>query len=655
MAGLFNFPHNDRERDFENLPPLVPEGSSVEERDRIIADIVEVWSTPLPVMSELESGGLPSNGVTLDRVNLYDAERGEAINLGDLLKQVQDRIVDLSREDQKRCVITLRGCRIESCKVKELEMLCSLKIFACYFGDGVYFEEVSFFNQTYFERGRFGYGTFFRRSSFGDQSSFKDASFGDRVDFSGVSFKEGADFGRAKFGIWAIFANASFGEGAVFWQAKFGEHLVFVNASFGDRAVFKEASFDDHAIFWQARFGDNASFQKSSFGDAASFAGAKFGEGADFWRASLRDTEFNHVDAIGINFSKATFGLSSDMKSNLSRWKKFFISLKVWVIRLTRQYDWARVRSISELQILTRVSYLALIIVPLLAGTWPAVRVMINRYNNAITEASAQFEEASQSLDAVTSRLAPSAPEAASESEDDTSATDVSQVVKKLKRIDAQAEEWIDKYGPKTIQRTDLPDVFAISFFAALFVVFGHLVYQTSSPELIRPRSRRQYMRESLESFDEKSRDYDLRLRKAMQRLKDAQGRMPWNRHVNFVHRDGDTLWVPSEMERFKHRPRKKQPKPIGGDQPEKQIDVSTALTTNEENFSTLMRITIEEGAKAEYDVEARGNLQRAWVSGIFYLIAAFLIAWIVFSQSANIGDAAGWWDSPLIEHTSSQ
>ena len=162
-------------------------------------------------------------------------------------------------------------------------------------------------------------------------------------------------------------------------------------------------------------------------------------------------------------------------------------------------------------------------------------------------------------------------------------------------------------------------------------------------------------MRESLESFDERAGDRELRLRKAMQRLKDAQFRMPWNRHRNFVHRDGDTVWVPSEMERFILKPRKdKATQTREGDQPEEPAGQSEAVSTEtaiEEYDSTLMRVTIEEGAKAEYDVEARENLKRAWGSGFCYLIATILIGWIVFSQAANIGDVAGWWKSPLIEH----
>jgi hypothetical protein len=50
----------------------------------------------------------------------------------------------------------------------------------------------------------------------------------------------------------------------------------------------------------------------------------------------------------------------------------------MWFFRwLFSPFKWGLVRSFGELQILTRASYVMLIVVPMLAGTWPAVRIVI--------------------------------------------------------------------------------------------------------------------------------------------------------------------------------------------------------------------------------------------------------------------------------------
>src|SRR5262249_45317998 len=59
-----------------------------------------------------------------------------------------------------------------------------------------------------------------------------------------------------------------------------------------------------------------------------------------------------------------------------------------------RYRNWRLVRSLGELQILTRASYVMLIVVPLLAGMWPAVRLVVNQHNKALTDAAALFDRA---------------------------------------------------------------------------------------------------------------------------------------------------------------------------------------------------------------------------------------------------------------------
>ena len=55
-------------------------------------------------------------------------------------------------------------------------------------------------------------------------------------------------------------------------------------------------------------------------------------------------------------------------------WLLILLTSFVWQVRIFSQrfLNWRLVRGIGELKILTRVSYAMLIVVPILAGTWPA-------------------------------------------------------------------------------------------------------------------------------------------------------------------------------------------------------------------------------------------------------------------------------------------
>ena len=51
--------------------------------------------------------------------------------------------------------------------------------------------------------------------------------------------------------------------------------------------------------------------------------------------------------------------------------------LKSRVCTMREKIDWRLIRGLGELQVLTRASYLMLIVVPLLAGLWPGIRLVI--------------------------------------------------------------------------------------------------------------------------------------------------------------------------------------------------------------------------------------------------------------------------------------
>jgi hypothetical protein len=70
-----------------------------------------------------------------------------------------------------------------------------------------------------------------------------------------------------------------------------------------------------------------------------------------------------------------------------------------WRLRdiYTRYLNWRLVRSIAELQVFTRVSYAMLVVVPTLAGTWPAVRSVVNRFDTAAASLSSGVNQRDES------------------------------------------------------------------------------------------------------------------------------------------------------------------------------------------------------------------------------------------------------------------
>ena len=62
---------------------------------------------------------------------------------------------------------------------------------------------------------------------------------------------------------------------------------------------------------------------------------------------------------------------------------------------MKKTITWALIRNVGNLQVLTRASYLMLIVVPILAALWPGVRLVINQYNQTLISVSSHLESAS--------------------------------------------------------------------------------------------------------------------------------------------------------------------------------------------------------------------------------------------------------------------
>ena len=307
-----------RRLDYDNLPALVPAGGS---REQILGDIVDKWCKLFDVVHNpaqpirgavdrhVQAGGYVLEGVALWDETVAgetDGRRGAPVDLGDLLRMVEQR---------PGLYILLRGCRVYKCHVE------ALRIRPRFVSYGVRFDSTSFESAT------FGDAACFERATFGDSASFDFATFGSSANFEFATFGESASFRSARFGASATFLKATFGDAARFDGATFGDAASFSRATVGDSASFGGATFADSASFFGAKFGDFASFESATFGDSASFFGTKFGNSARFQSATYGDSarfsfaaygdSANFLDvAFGASarFGRATFGASASLE-----------------------------------------------------------------------------------------------------------------------------------------------------------------------------------------------------------------------------------------------------------------------------------------------------------------------------------------------------
>lgn len=177
-----------------------------------------------------------------------------------------------------------------------------------------------------------------------------------------------------------------------------------------------------------------------------------------------------------------------------------------------------------------------------------------------------------------------------------------------------------------------MPSAWAFGFFAALFVVLGHFVYQVWCPELVKEQTSDKFAEAQLASFTADGHDRNDRLTRATTALKDLAQHAPTRRHANLVRRYGRVVWIPSKLEFFEMPP--EPPAEKKDDTPPRQV-VSAG--------PGLMRVAIEEGARAEYELQALRNRGTAVISFAFYAVAGALIAWLVGSQSWSVMKAVGW------------
>lgn len=250
---------------------------------------------------------------------------------------------------------------------------------------------------------------------------------------------------------------------------------------------------------------------------------------------------------------------------------------------------WGSVRTVGELQVLTRASYLALVVVPVLAGVWPAVRVALNRYNQVVSDSRAALEAAAERLEFI-----------ATLEQNEVLAKKTTDV---LSSLDTQLLAIVNNYGLPPVESVGLPSVWAWAFLASLAVFLGHLVYQAFAPTLVQDFKFADYVDREVRAFVETP--SNARVNQAINTLRFLREVKGYSEFPTFNHKDLDDVADAEERKRL-------------------EIDIVRA------------------GAMAEYDFhEGKGRVVFGTISAVLYSIGLLLLGYIIYTQTLRVIQAA--------------
>lgn len=341
--------------------------------------------------------------------------------------------------------------------------------------------------------------------------------------------------------------------------------------------------------------------------------------------------------------------------------------------KVKRVLNWRLVRGVAELQILTKSTYFMLIFVPILAGTWPAVRLFVNNHNNAVIKSttilktySENFDESRLNLESYVNKNI----ESVNLENNERVFEVMEEISKSSKKFSTDVNSFTNDFIPKVIEEPSLPWTWAAAFFASLFAVIAHLIYQLFSPEIIRGFTLDEFVKDKKEDYSKHPSEASLRNARSYLSTRQGLNENEFDRHHAL--RNFEKL-LKSYVE-YKGKNAKVSLKPV---------DVSSSLSLKElediQNFITnepdserhpntsdvleLVRNTymsksenigsdlekqkhmtvIERGARAEYIYWADRNMFPAFLTSLMYVLAIYVIFEIIFTQASSVLQMAGW------------
>lgn len=285
---------------------------------------------------------------------------------------------------------------------------------------------------------------------------------------------------------------------------------------------------------------------------------------------------------------------------------------------LVSKLSWLGVRTVGNLQLLTRASYYSLLIVPLIAGVWPFIRNTINQYNQTVeTSAQKVIESANELEESIQQLIRAGEPVGLSQA-----------LIREELSSTSDSLREIGENFTYLLHDTNMPASFALAFFAALFVAVGHLLFQLFCPEQVKKSNQAEYVESQLSADKVRTEfslleDIDLVANRSgiaadelLLRIKSPDySAMDLLRVVG--ERETDSMSAPSEASRI-------------------------AAAEWRQEKDAVLRIA-EVAARLRYTSWATQDLGAALVAVALYFGATSLLVIIIGQQVMNVVTAAGW------------
>lgn len=257
-------------------------------------------------------------------------------------------------------------------------------------------------------------------------------------------------------------------------------------------------------------------------------------------------------------------------------------------------FYWSKVKTFGELKILTKASYLMILLVPILAGLWTNIAVFIEKINIDIKESKVDIQNVRLQMQEYIVYL-----------ENDSTLIKESYVRElnnNLQEINTQIEERTNILQKNKDDLKKLPFIWVVSFLSSIIILFAHLIYEIFAESLIKKNSKRDYQIKLKKEFEYSP--SETMLKRAVYYIEKAKENHGFLSNVSY---DPNTRF-PDEKEQRLH-----------------DLDI------------------IENGANAEYEYYNLVKLGWAVVSFILYVIGLLMILGILVNQTYKVLQAAGW------------
>jgi len=328
--------------------------------------------------------------------------------------------------------------------------------------------------------------------------------------------------------------------------------------------------------------------------------------------------ELQHIKkSLGSIFD---LGKNSDFKTNGLKGDKYF----------ERKFtiDWQLIRNIGELQILKRISHLVLIIVPVVAALLSPLNKIVESFNLRILSSINTIDTAMANL-----------------TNNNLTHIDTEPIVGKISTL-------LDYLQDLQLEPATLPLTLSLSFFAALFITLGHLVYQLFAPKEIQNKNLSDFIQDTVTIYL-KTPTYD-HLRRAerygdFSKLTDIFlfEELEWAENLlKKIHSsesyDLDSI-LKTETEIKLHLLRDIINDPNFFTSQQARNDLNTYLDTKFKSKSEVTQFSIltkiEKGAQAEYRYLARLNRIALYIALVSYALGFLSVAGITCYQISLIAN----------------